>query len=138
MLKNLFKKSIIFSIVFGLVFIVLGLTFFFKYDPTEYDSQTIGEIVEIEEHEVYDTDEHRTEYIVYVDYDADRHLYKHAEYGSYDSSMKVGDKVAVYYKSTDPTQITGPGFEKAGYIGLAFAAVGLIEIGFSIFIKRRA
>lgn len=121
-IANVFSK--VTSFVVAVLFLVLGLVFFFKYDPDAYDMEGKGTVAAIEEN--YSGDD--LTYDVYIDYTVDGQKYERAPYFEYDSSMKVGDEVSFYYMSADPSQIAGSTKDAAPYIGLAFAAVGLIML----------
>ena len=120
--------SKIISILVSLLFLVGGLIFFFLYDPAAYDKEGTGTVVDIQEHwETFGEDEQLVS-TAYIDYTAEGKTFTHVEYFECDSSTKIGDTVSFYYMSTDPSQIAGSTKDSAPYIGLAFAAVGLIGI----------
>ena len=116
------------TLIVAVLFIVIGLLFFIKFDPDEYDVLTTGTIVEIDEHYEYVGDDNELVHTVYIDYTVGDTKYEHVDYGSYNHKMKVGDEVELYYMSSDPTQIAGTDKEFVPYIGLAFAVVGVIML----------
>ena len=123
---RIFSKTT--SLIIAVLFIVIGLIFFLKYDPDAYDIQTTGTIVEIEEYYDYTGDETTLMHTVYIDYTVDGTKYEHVDYGSYNHKMKIGDEVELYCMSSDPTQIAGTDKEFVPYIGLGFAVVGVIML----------
>ena len=123
---RIFSKTT--SLIIAVLFIVIGLIFFLKYDPDAYDIQTTGTIVEIEEYYDHTGDETTLMHTVYIDYTVDGTKYEHVDYGSYNHKMKIGDEVELYCMSSDPTQIAGTDKEFVPYIGLAFAVVGVIML----------
>lgn len=129
-IANFFSKST--SIIIGVLFLVVGLIFFFVYDPAAYDSQGTGTITEITEHYEMVGEEEELMHDVYIDYTAGGKTFEHAEYFEYDSGMKVGDTVEFFYMSSDPSQIAGSSKDKAPYIGLVFAAIGLVMLVITI------
>ena len=112
--------------VVGLLFLVAGLLFFFKYDPDAYDTEVTGTIVDINEHYELVGGDNELQYTVYVDYTVGDKTFSHAEYPGYNSSMKVGDTVNFFCMSSDPSKIAGLDKNAAPYIGLGFAAAGLV------------
>ena len=120
------------SLIISLLFIVIGLLFFFKFDPAAYDVKATGTIVEIAEY--YDTTgtENELHHSVYIDFFAGDKKFEHVDYGKYNYRMKVGDEVELYYMSADPTQIAGTDKEKVPYIGLAFAVIGFIFLAITV------
>ena len=123
-LINIFSKSV--SIIVGVMFLVIGLIIFLKYDPAEYDVKATGKIVDIEEHYEYIGDDPKLVRTVFIDYTVDGKKYEHIEFIESDSNMKIGDEVEFFYMSKDPTQIAGTDKEKAPYVGLIFAVIGAI------------
>lgn len=123
---NAFSKII--SIIIAVMFLVIGLIFFFKYDPDAYDMQGTGTIAEIVERYETSGDDNRLVYDVFIDYTIDGKEYKHVDFFEYDSSMKEGDKVEFYYMSSDPSQIAGSTKDAAPYIGLGAAVLGFIML----------
>ncbi len=123
---NIFSKAI--SIIIGLMFLVIGLLFFFKYDPDAYDVEAVGTITDIEEH--YETvgDDEQLTHTVYIDYSANGTEYKHAEYFQYNSSMKIGDEVSFCYMSSDPSRIAGSNKALTPYFGLGAAVIGAVML----------
>ena len=126
--KSMGFMAKVISVLVAVVMIVLGLIFFFKFDPKAYDKKGTGIIVEIDEHYELVGGDNELMHTVYIDYDAERQAYKHAEFPEYNSGMEVGDTVEFYYMSEDPSQIVGSDKDAAPYIGLAFAVVGLIML----------
>ena len=120
------KRSFTFIgfIIFGLIF-VAGSIFIMTRPKIEYKTCE-GTVVNIEEY--YDTfdGDNQLCHRVYVDYTVDGKEYKNAEYGSYNSSMKEGDKVAVYYDPSDPSSIQPEGFETVPYVVLGAGCVAII------------
>lgn len=115
-------------LVVGLLFLVVGLLFFFNYDPDAYDTEVTGTIVDIDEHYELVGDDNELQYTVYVDYTVGDKTFSHAEYPGYNSSMKVGDTLNFFCMSKDPAQIAGSDKNAAPYIGLGFAVAGLIIV----------
>ena len=132
-IAGIFSKTT--TIIISVLFIVIGLIFFIKFDPDEYDVLATGTIVEIDEHYEYVGDENQLVHTVYIDYTAGDTKYEHVEYGSDNHKMQVGDTVEFYYMSSDPSQIAGTDKELTPYIGLGFAVVGVIMLVVPI-IKR--
>ena len=129
----MFNKGIntltkVIAVATTVVFIVLGLFFFFNFDPDAYDMQTNGTIVEIDEHYESIGGDNELMHNVYIDYQVGMKQYKHVEFPSYNSKMKVGDAVEFYYMSQDPTKITGADKNIAPYFGLGFAVIGFIML----------
>ncbi len=118
---------------------VIGLIFFFKYDPAAYDTKGTGTIAEIDEY--YETvgDDWELVHRVYIDYEAAGKKYEHVDYFEYNDRMKTGDTVTFYYMSEDPGQIAGSDKEYVPYYGLGFAIIGLIMLVVSLIktIKRK-
>ena len=112
--------------VVGLLFLVAGLLFFFKYDPDAYDTEVTGTIVDINEHYELVGGDNELQYTVYVDYTVGDKTFSHAEYPGYNSSMKVGNTVNFFCMSSDPSKIAGLDKNAAPYIGLGFAVAGLV------------
>ena len=135
---NVFSKII--SFILAVLFIVVGLIFFFKYDPDAYDVKTTGVIVEIEEHWEMVGDDNEIAYTPYIDYTVGDTKYEHVEFPQYDSSMDVGDEVEFFYMSKDPTQIAGTDKAFGKYFGLGIAVIGVIMLAISVikFFKGRA
>ena len=125
------------SIIISVMFIVIGLIFYFKFDPSDFDVKASGTIVEIDEHYESIGGDNELVHTVYIDFFAGMKKYEHIDFGSYNSKMKVGDTVEFYYMSTDPTQIAGLNKEKVPYIGLAFAIIGFILLVVEVFIVIR-
>ena len=131
--------STVVSIIVGLMFLVIGLVFFLKYDPDAYDTPGTGTIVEIDEHYESIGGENELQHTVYIDYSAGGQKYEHVEFMEYKSRMAVGDQVEFYYMSSDPTQLAGPGKENTPYFGLAFAVIGAGMLVFTVLrtVRRR-
>lgn len=121
--SNVMAKAI--SIAIGLIFLVVGLIFFLKYDPAAFDTEGTGTIVEINERYEYVGDDAQLVHDVYIDYSVGDETFEHVEFFEYNNGMKVGDTVKFFYMSEDPSQIAGSDKDKAPYFGLAFAVVGL-------------
>ena len=134
---NFFSKSV--SIIVGLMFLIIGSIFFFKYDPDAYDVPAIGTITDIEEHYESIGEDNELVHTVYIDYTADGTKYEHVEFPGYNSGMKIGDTVDFFYMSEDPTQIAGTDKGSTPYFGLAAAVVGLIILIVTVvkIIKRK-
>ena len=126
MFQKLYSKAVI--VLVSVMFIVVGLIFFFNYDPDAYDVKASGTIVEIEEHYEMIGGENELQHTAYIDYQVGRETFRHVPFPSYNSKMKVGDVVEFYYMSSDPSQIAGLDKEKTPYIGLAFAVIGLLML----------
>lgn len=127
---SIFSKTT--SIIIGVVFIVVGLLMFTRFDPDAYDVKATGTIVEIEEYYDYTGDKMQLAHTVYIDYSAGDTKYEHVEFVEYNHKMKVGDEVEFYYMSDDPTQIAGTDKEYTPYYGLGFAAIGLIVLAVTV------
>ena len=104
-------------IIVGLLISIISLVGIFK--PDEDYLTTQGTIIRIEEY--WDTIDDTYSYTPIINYEVNGVKYDNIEYGAYDSSMKVGDKVTVYYSPTDPTRIQAEGYKTVPYITLPFA-----------------
>lgn len=114
-------KKIIF-IIFDLVFI--GLAIFSILQPEKEYRKAIGTIIRIEEQ--YDSTDSSNDMIVYISYKAGGKFFNNVEYGAYDSSMKVGDKVNVYYEPGNPSFFQPEGYKTVPYVVLGIAVVFLL------------
>ena len=124
------------SIAVSILFIVGGILFFVKFDPDAYDCSTTATITRIEEE--YNITDEQYDYHVFVKYTVDGNEYE-TEYGSYHSGMHEGDEVELWYMSSDPMNITSGNKDLAPFIGLGFAALGLILLVVDVikFLRRR-
>ena len=113
-----------FCLLFGLLFLVVGTLTFFTFDPKDYDRTTTGTIVDFAYRSDPGDDSVTT--VVYVDYTADGSRYEHAEYPGYNFTMDIGDEVKLYYMSSDPSQIAGPGKNLMPYVSAAAAIMGAV------------
>ena len=129
----------VFNIVFGILFLVIGLLFFFKFDPAVYDKTATASITGIDEYYDMVGGENTLCHDVYVSYAADGVTYKDVILGSYHSGMKVGDSVEILYMSEDPSQITTGNPSFVPYFGLGAAIIGAGSIIVTIIrtIKRK-
>ncbi len=115
--------------VIGVILIVLGIIS--KNSDKDIEYRTVqGEITNITE-DIIGEDR---EYHVYVTYKVAGTKYEDVEYGSYNSSMKVGDRVTVYYDPADPSHYQAKGFETVPYV---FGGVGAAAVIFSVIMMIR-
>lgn len=129
-MKN--RKFLISFFITSLFIFTLGVIAILK--PDEDYLTTEGTIVRIEEE--YDPIDEMFYERCYINYTVDGFLYNDVEYGAYDSSMKVNDKVIVYYKEEDPTLIQSKGYQNVPYIVCAISLVFLI-IDVILFVKSK-
>lgn len=112
----------------GIVFIVLGITFFLRFKPEAYDAKATGRIARIEQHYESIAGENEIINTVYVDFTAGDKKYENVELKEYNPFMKVGDDIEIFYMTSDPTKIIGAGKDNVPYFGLGFALIGLAVI----------
>lgn len=127
------KYSFIGIIVLCLALLIVSLASIFA--PKLNLIETKGTITEIVED--YDPTMEEYTHTVYITYRANGKKYEHAELGSYNSSMKVGDKIVVFFDQKDPEHIEAEGSENVPYITAAASVVILIGC-VVMMIKRRA
>ena len=100
---------------------------FFNFDPKEYDCKTEATIVDFGYRTSVGVEDDNETYCI-VDYEVNGKAYKNVELDTYNAFMDVGDKVTIYYKSTDPGQITPTGKDIIPYVAIAAVGVGIIAI----------
>lgn len=123
---NVFSKVV--SIIVALMFLVIGLIFFLKFDPDAYDMECTGTIVEINEYYEHVGGDNQLMHDVFIDYTAGGQRFEHVAFFEYNGDMEVGDTVSFYYMSEDPSQIAGANKGSTPYIGLGISVLGLVML----------
>ena len=111
-----------FALPFGALFLIVGLLTLFTFDPKEYNGTTTATIVDFEQQT--GAGDENNDIITYVDYSVDGVRYTHVPYNSYNFTMNIGDEVKIYFKTSDPSQITAPGKNIIPFVGIGAAVLG--------------
>ena len=115
------------AVIFGIVFVVVGITTLSNKD--KYDTTVTATVVEVEEQFIPgNADEaDRTEYTAYIDYEVNGKKFEHVLSPIADEGLSEGDTVEILCQSEDPAQISAPNITSGG---IAFIVVGvLVAIG---------
>lgn len=114
----------ILAVVFGIVFVINGITMLKNRDL--YDSTVTATVVDIQEEWQTVGDDDQLETIYYIDYEVDGTKYEHVECPETNGNMKVGDTVEILYQSKDPSKISGHNITSSGIIFIAVGAVAAL------------
>ena len=108
-------------VVFGIVFVVSGITTLKNKDL--YDSAVNATVVDIQEEWQTVGEDDQLVNVYYIDYEVDGVKYEHVECPESNGDMKVGDTVEILYQSKDPSKISGHNITSSGVIFIAVGAV---------------
>ena len=121
------------AVVFGIVFIISGITTLKNKDL--YDSTVTATIVDIQEEWQTVGEDQQLETVYYIDYEVDGTKYEHVECPESNGKMKVGDTVEILYQSKDPSKISGHNITGNGILFIAFGAAALLGGCFAVIKK---
>ncbi len=123
----------VFAVVFGIIFIISGITTLKNKDL--YDSTVTATIVDVQQEWQTVGEDEQLETIYYIDYEIDGTKYEHVECPESSGNMKVGDTVEILYQSKDPSKISGHNITSSGIIFIAMGAVALLA-GCFAFVRK--
>lgn len=125
------NKNKLFPFMFGLLFIVVGSLALFTFNPKEYDGKTEAIITDFGYE--YDTgiDDNVNVYLI-VKYEVKGKTYNDVRVDYYHVGLDVGDTIEIYYKTTNPSEVTGPGKDLMPIVSIAAIALGTISVFFGV------
>lgn len=119
-------KNKLFPFIFGFLFVAVGLLTLFTFNPKEYDSKTEATITDFGYD--YTTGDEDVQTYCIVKYRAKGKEYRDVRVDYYDFTLDVGDTIEIYYKSTDPSEITTKGKDLMPFVSIGAIAVGAISL----------
>ena len=112
------------AVVFGVIFVVVGIKTISEKDL--YDTQITATVVDIQQEWEEAADPDEPDHLVdtaYIDYEFDGKTYEHVLAPEQKDNMQVGDTVEILVQSKNPEKISSLNPTKGGVIFIALGAL---------------